>query len=34
MDATGLVTMIICGLVVVAAIIRFIVHIIANKKDK
>ena len=34
MDATSIATVVVCGLILVAAIVRFIIHIISNKKDK
>ncbi len=34
LDITSIVTLVVCGLVVVAAIVRFIIHIVSNRKDK
>ena len=34
LDATGIVTLVVCGLVIVVAIVRFIIHIVSNRKDK
>ena len=34
MDATGVVTLVICGGILLAAVIRFIIHIVSNRKDK
>ena len=34
MDAGSIVSVAVCGLILVVAIVRFIIHILSNKNDK
>ena len=34
LDAGSIITLVICGLIIVAAIVRFIIHILSNRNDK
>ena len=34
LDAGNIVSIVVCGLILVVAIVRFIIHILSNRKDK
>ena len=34
LDAGSIVSLVVCGLIVVVAIVRFIIYIVSNRKDK
>ncbi len=34
MDAGSIITVAVCGIVLIAAVVRFIIHILSNRKDK
>jgi hypothetical protein len=34
LEAGSIVTLVVCGLIVLAAVVRFIIHILSDRKDK